>query len=66
MENPKPTFPQLMDVSELAQYLRLSHQAIYSMCYRRELPFIKIGRRLRFSPEAIAEFLKDKANSERL
>ena len=40
--------PQLLTVEEVAQKLKLTKFALYQMVNRRGIPFIKIGRRLRF------------------
>ena len=42
-----------MTVDDLADYLRLAHGTIYNKVHRREIPFLKIGRSIRFDLEEI-------------
>ena len=49
--------PRLLTVRELAQYLRLHEKTIYELVARRELPSIRLGRRLRFSPDDITRWV---------
>lgn len=48
---------QLLTVEELVQKLRLTKGAVYTMVARREIPHIKMGRRLRFDSEEISKWL---------
>lgn len=50
---------QLLTVSETAQLLNLSIATIYSKVSRRELPFMKRGKRLYFSSIELMNYLKD-------
>ena len=49
----------LLTVEELSEFLNLSKPAVYALVYRRQVPFLKIGNRLRFSPAAIAVWLEE-------
>lgn len=49
----------LLSVDEAANLLRLSKATIYSKCSRRELPFMKRGKRIYFSREELLQYLKD-------
>lgn len=48
----------LMTVDELSAFLKISKPGIYRMIRSREVPFIRIGRRLRFSKSEIDQWLQ--------
>jgi len=48
----------LMTVSELSAFLKISKLGIYRMVHCQEVPFIRIGRRLRFSKSEIDQWLQ--------
>jgi excisionase family DNA binding protein len=39
---------RLLNVKEAARYLGTTPASLYSMVWRREVPFVKLGRSLRF------------------
>lgn len=43
----------LMTVSELALFLKVSSKTVYYWVSRNEIPYVKIGRLLRFDAQAI-------------
>lgn len=50
---------RLLDADEVADLLRISRSAVYSMVSRQELPgVVRIGRRLRFDSEKLYEYLR--------
>ena len=51
----------VMTVTEAAHYLRKSEAAIYTMISRKELPYIKLGRCVRFFRKNLDEYLASKA-----
>lgn len=51
-------FDKLMTAEELAQYLNLSKAAVYAMVCRRQISFLKIGRRVRFRESEIEAWLE--------
>lgn len=55
-ETPK----NLITVKELSEYLKIPVGSIYNMVYTHKIPVIRVGRRLRFFPDAITEWLKKK------
>jgi excisionase family DNA binding protein len=58
---------QLLDIQEAAKLLKLTVPTIYSKVSRRELPFMKSGKRLYFSRIEILDFIKQgrqKSNDE--
>ncbi|MBN2325937.1 MAG: helix-turn-helix domain-containing protein [Candidatus Omnitrophica bacterium] len=52
---------ELMNVNEVARYLKLSVKAIYELTHLEKIPFTKIGRRLRFRRAAIDAWLEKKS-----
>lgn len=48
----------LLSNNEAAQVLGISPFSLRGKVYRREVPFIKIGRRVLFSPRALQEFIE--------
>lgn len=58
---------KLLSVQETAKFLNLSVPTIYSKVSKRELPFMKRGKRLYFSSTELLEYLKEgrsKSNKE--
>ncbi len=49
----------LITAKELAGSLRLSVGTIYNKVSRREIPFVKVGRCLRFSKDQLQEWIKN-------
>ena len=55
---PSTSASPLLTADELAEFLRLTRGAVYTMVARGELPgVVKIGRRLRFRRDAVVEWL---------
>ncbi len=64
-----PRTPVLLTPNEVAELLRTSRKAIYSMVERGQLPgIIRIGRRVLVREEALLDWLRQKstASLERL
>ena len=51
----------LMDINELAEYLKLEKQTLYNWLHQHRLPAIKVGRLWRFDREKVDKWLQ--ANS---
>ena len=51
---------RLLDVGEAAQYLGLQVETVYKKARLRELPFVKVGRALRFDVEALGRFIEER------
>ncbi|OKL35380.1 hypothetical protein BLL40_15785 [Domibacillus mangrovi] len=49
---------QTMNAQETAAYLGVSKDLVYSMVKARELPFVKIGRRILFRKEALERWMQ--------
>ncbi|MFH1728621.1 MAG: helix-turn-helix domain-containing protein [Pseudomonadota bacterium] len=52
------TAEKLLTVDDLAHWLNCSKKAIYNLVHYRQIPFLKIGRRLRFRHTEIEKWLK--------
>lgn len=48
---------ELMDVKEVAKYLKLDEQTIYRKVDAKTIPFIKVGGVIRFRKESIEKWL---------
>jgi excisionase family DNA binding protein len=56
------SLPLLLQTEEVAQLIRVSRKAVYTMAERGETPGItKLGRRLRFRRDAIEAWLATSA-----
>jgi excisionase family DNA binding protein len=49
-------YKKLLTVKELAELVRLSPITIYRLVEQHEIPFIRVGRSIRFDPDAVFEF----------
>lgn len=50
---------ELMNLKELAQYLKVKESWIYEKVHKKEIPFLKAGRFLRFKKKDIDQWLKN-------
>ena len=50
----------MVNIHQLAVELNLSESGIYQMVSQREIPFVKIGRAIRFDLEDIRKWLDHK------
>ena len=51
---------RLLTVQEVADYLGISKDTAYSMVSQRRIPYVKIGRLLKFDLRAIDEWIAQK------
>ena len=51
---------RLLTIKQAAEYMAISVASLYSKVYRREIPFVKIGRSVRFDVRALDEFINRK------
>lgn len=56
-ENQIPGCKQLLTIEELAHFLNVKVKTLYGMIHREEIPFLKVGRLLRFNREQIETWL---------
>ena len=52
------SFPSLLTIEEVAEILRLSKTSVYRLVERRELPFCRVGRNLRFTRKDLEAYLE--------
>jgi len=57
---PKPEKENLKTVEQLADYLQVKNQWIYERVKNNEIPFIKVGRFIRFKKEEIDQWIKER------
>lgn len=50
--------PSLLTLDDVATLLRVSKTTVYRLVERRELPFCRVGRSLRFTAQDIDEYLR--------
>jgi len=48
---------RLLTIREAAQYLAVSVSTLYGWVWQRRIPFVKIGRALRFDPHDLAALI---------
>lgn len=47
----------LLTIDEVAKFLRISKTSVYRLVERRELPFCRVGRTLRFTRKDLETYL---------
>ena len=52
------SLPSLLTLQEVAAFLHLSKTSVYRLVERRELPFCRVGRNLRFTREDLEAYLE--------
>ncbi|MBT2293717.1 helix-turn-helix domain-containing protein [Paenibacillus sp. FSL R7-0204] len=50
-------------VNEIAEYLNVSTDSIYTMVREKQIPHVRIRRRIIFIDEIVEQWLKDQCNS---
>jgi excisionase family DNA binding protein len=53
---PKDT--QLIDINELSSRLNIAKGTLYNWVYLRRIPYVKLGRSLRFDPNEIDRIVR--------
>jgi len=51
--------PRLLTVQEAARYLAVSVSTLYGWVWQRRVPFVKVGRALRFDLDDLKRFVED-------
>ena len=54
---------KLLTVEDIAELFQTSTSTIYRWVHKREIPFVKLGGKLRFSPDEIQEYIKQNSIS---
>ncbi len=52
----------MLDIHELSKELKISESGIYQWVSQKKIPFVKMGRAVRFDPEDIKKWLEEKKN----
>lgn len=55
---------QFFTVSELSKKIKLSKSSIYSLVSNKEIPFIRIGKKILFLEHQIDEWIMSKISSD--
>lgn len=58
------SLPPLLTVPEVAEQLGVSVHTVYSWVAQRRLPFLKVGRLLRFDGRTIESWLREQCERE--
>lgn len=59
------SFEKLLTATEVSEVLRIDLQRVYELTRRKLLPCVRLGeRQLRFSPQAIEDFITNGGNQE--
>ncbi|MFE9278713.1 helix-turn-helix domain-containing protein [Paenibacillus glucanolyticus] len=53
---------QIITVNELASYLQVSTDSIYAMVREKQIPHIRVRRRILFNMDMIEEWMRSKAH----
>lgn len=57
------TIKKLLTVEELAEQLNVPLSWVYTRTRLKQIPFVKLGRYVRFDPEKINEWKKKRENN---
>jgi len=60
------TTDRLWNVRDLASYLHTTEHAVYKLVERRQVPVIRLGRKILFHPKAIRAWLAEQAVAPRI
>ena len=64
-ENRNNSLKQLLTTKEVAEFLQISPQRVYTLCSTKKFPHIKISsRRIRFDCDAVKEWLNERSQGE--
>jgi excisionase family DNA binding protein len=55
------TIPQLLTIDQLAERLGITVRHVRRLVAERRVPYLKVGRLVRFDPSEIAKWLRDSA-----
>lgn len=49
---------KLLDIKEVSELIGISPSTIYKMTHKKRIPFVKVGRLVKFEPAKIIEWLE--------
>ncbi len=58
LKPPESVKRRLLSIDETSEYLGLAHATLYKMVNQRRIPYVKVGRLLRFDSRLIDEWLQ--------
>lgn len=50
----------LLDTANAARFLGITESQLRGMQYRREIPFIKVGRSVRYDPKDLEQYIRSR------
>ncbi len=53
-------YPEAMNVSEVAEELRMSNKTVYKMIRQEVIPAVKVGREYRVSKQRLIDYLQQR------
>ena len=59
MEDSRGRTSELMTLTEVAEYLRISTATVYRLVQRKQIPVNSVGRQLRFRKNSLDEWLSN-------
>lgn len=62
--NPSPTTPLAIDVREAARLLSVCAETVARMARRGEIPHFHVGRSLRFSVDALRQYVAEQSAAQ--
>lgn len=54
----------LLTIDEVSSFLKVSRKTVYYWVSRAEIPFIRVGRHLRFDRESIVQHFNERTQTE--
>lgn len=57
---------QLLTIDQIAEFLQVKRSTIYAWIHQQYIPYIKVGRLVRFRKDKIIEWLKNRESAGRL
>lgn len=58
MNSPSLIERRLLNIQEAAQYTRLSVPTLYTMVSQKRIPYVKLGRLVKFDREALEKWIR--------
>ena len=62
MKNEAASFDELMTPEEVCALLRIKKQRLYEWVHFKQIPYVKVGRFLRFSSGALRQWLAENSS----
>ena len=58
--------PDVLNVDEVAEFLRLGRSSVYEAIRQREIPSVRIGKRILISKRALRRIVEPQGEEERI